>query len=258
MKKLFLCLFVIFIETSCFATSNFDILKSNFEKCVTKKDFLKCLDIKYDSFEIINKYPILSRNIDFGYYHTAYKLQIGFDFQPGRFFCETFRIYLVTDSTDRIIFGMIQKLEGNQIEVAKSEIFRSNDIQIVNYLKSHKSFYKSLKTKEDFIKQFTELEIYGVACGIGGVAPSRAKQMKEFIQNENSEKLSSWLRELNPELQAYAIKGLLTLKRAGIHIKQDDLNIIEYLSVRNSNVYNCRGCSIGSTTTIKEIINQIP
>ncbi len=234
---------------NCFASSHFDILKDTFSTFATLTQFKSKLEIKFNDFRLSRKNVRLLRPLDFGFSQTVFEIEISYDKSSFK----EFKVFLVS-SYDSIILGTIQELDYYK-KIKKSENFLASDRHIDNYLKEHKAKYGLQLSSKDFISQLTELIIYGFGCSEAGeYYPPEAKQMIAFVKNQSYDNLAKWLRQISPELQAYAIDGLLQLEKKGFKTKQEDKIIIQYLKKRNSDIYYCSGCFYGITTTIDEII----
>lgn len=240
---------ILLTGTNCFASSHFDILKDTFSTFVTLTQFKSKLETKFNDFRLSRKNERLSRPLDFGFSQTVFEIEISYD----KSYVKEFRVFLVT-SNDSIVLGNIQELDYYD-KVKKSENYITVNQKITNYLNQHKEKYGLELSLKDFFRQLTELIIYGFGCSEGGeYYPPEAKQMKDFVNTQNYDKLARWLRQISPELQAYAVDGLFQLASKGIATKQVDKELIQYLKKRNSDVYHCSGCIYGITTTIEEIL----
>jgi len=80
--------------------------------------------------------------------------------------------------------------------------------------------------------------------------------MQSLVKNQKYTQLAGQLRQISPELQAYALTGLLELKNQGVPLQEKELVIIDRLEKRDAPIYHCAGCIYGLTTTVKEIINR--
>jgi hypothetical protein len=181
----------------------------------------------------------------------------GKDTNDYNIYLTRFAIYVTLNLEDSIILGVIQKIIHRE-ECERTDIFCLNTYQIVHYLNQHEILYKTKKGRIEFINQLTGLVIYGFSCSWGGMYnPPEAIKMIDYVRSKNYKELSNWLNGINPELQAYAIEGLMMLKKKGIIIKSNDEFIIQHLIKRNSRINHCSGCSYGFTITIEDALKYI-
>jgi hypothetical protein len=260
MKNL-LILTLLFMSTKCAGSPHFDTLNIALKTCKTKADLIKKCSSKLGDFNIKFREDKFKRDLDFNFRHSVYEIEINYkvklkDKYDYHVFLNTFALYLVLNEEDSIVLGVIQELRGYE-KIEKTDIFCLNTYQIDNYLNQHEAFYKVKKSKVEFINQLTRLIIYGFGCGnSSSFYPPEAKKMIHYVRKKGYKKLSNWLKEINPELQAYAIEGILILANKGIKIKENDELIIQHLIKRNSTINNCSGCEFG-TTTIEDVLKMV-
>lgn len=244
--RLLITILTLSIGTNCFAFSHFDILRDTFQQGFTLKEFEVKLSSKFQDFKLRRQNNIIARKLDFGFSQQVYDVQINYNGNYLKFF----QFFLVINSNDSIILGTLQELDYYG-KTKKSENYIENDSQIASYLAKHKINYNTNLSKKELITQLTELIIYGFGCSDGGgYNPPKAKEMISYLKKKNYNRLSGWLRQISPELQAYAVHGLLQLHKKGVQIKQSDKDLIEQLKQRNSDIYHCSGCLYGLSTTI--------
>lgn len=191
----------------------------------------------------------MARPLDFGFKQHVFELELNY----GQSYYEEYVVYLVSKN-DTIILGSLQELNYHH-KVKRYNKFINNSELIGKYLKKHEATYGNKLNHKDFITQLTELIIYGFGCSDGGgFYPKEAKSMLAFVENKNTKNLTSWLRQISPELQAYAIDGLYQLQKRGIEISNANNQLVQHIKSRNTEIYHCSGCLYGLTTTIDKII----
>lgn len=251
MKLLILTLFI-FPLSICCASSQFEVLKDSFSVCLTLTEFEAKLEDNFNDFKISRANDRLTRNLDFGFSQIVYEIQTSYKVNAVKYF----RVFLIITKEDSIVLGNLQELDYvDNIDKAENYIILRKEIN--NYLTQHKIKYGLALSETEFIKQLTELLIYGFGCSEGGVYfPPEAIKMLDYVENNNYKKLAEWLRQINPELQAYAIDGLTLLEKKGMLTEGNEKELILNLVKRNSKIYHCSGCIYGISTTLDEIIKQ--
>jgi hypothetical protein len=265
MKKI-LTITLLFFCSNCLASPYFDTLNLALKTCRTKADLIKRCNTKLGKFDTKIGQEWFGRNLDFNYRQSVYVIGIEYkyylkDEKKYRIHSKSFAIYLVLNSEDSIIIGVVREViswEPGFEKIEKSDVFCLNLLQLDDYLTQHEQLYKMKKNKTEFINQITGLIIYGFGCSNGGgyYSPEAIKMIK-YVRKNKYKKLSNWLKEINPELQVYAIEGLMMLANRGIKIKPNDALIIQHLKDRNSKINYCSGCAYGLTTTIEDVLKMI-
>jgi hypothetical protein len=265
MKKL-LTIILLSISASCMASPHFDTLNVALKICKTKADLIKKCNSKLGDFNTKFREDWLVRNLDFNCRHSINAIEINYkldlkDKYKYHLISRTFILYLVLNSEDSIVLGVIQEQissEPANEKIERTDIFCLNSYQVDLYLNQHEAFYKVKKSKTEFINQLTGLIIYGFGCSNGsGFYPPEALKMIGYVRKNKYKKLSNWLKEINPELQTYGVEGLMILANRGTKIKPDDALIIEHLRKRSSKINHCSGCAFGITTTIEEVLKMV-
>lgn len=100
---------------------------------------------------------------------------------------------------------------------------------------------------------FVDNVLYGSHCGFGGQDPVYREQLNYFIQNKAKKDLQNWLVSATPELQLYAIDGILTLSKKGVRFKDETYALIEVIANKEGNVNTCSGCTHWKTTIKSEV-----
>lgn len=246
--KVILILFFSIVASSTYANDFFKVLNNSFSEASTMAEFEAKLNQSYEGFRIADKYKIIDgRNLDFRFKQSVYSIQI--QFEKSRI--QSFDIYLVTRE-DSIVMGKLKKQHSKQ-----KSYFSIDENEIKNYVELHNSKYDANLSINDFKSQLSELLVYTLGCGIDGKDYSKEHQkMMKSVKNKNYNKLSEWLRQISPEIQAYAIEGLYRLQKSGIKIKPSELELIDSIKNRLPFVYGCWGCTTGEYILIDRIIER--
>ena len=248
--RLLFFIILIFVGIQVSVAFHFGTLKDTFSKSHTLSDIESCLRKPFKSFTIGSSHYSINRPLDFGYK----QLILEFEIEYGSSYVQNFRICLLIDSKDSIVLGVLQTLMDSE-KPLRSKTFRFNKQKSKIYKSLHEDLYQINFSKGEFKKQITKIRVYGFGCGsIGNYYPPEALKMLKYVHESHYRKLSHLLRQINPELQAYGVLGLMKLKKKGIIISQEDIKIIEHLKKRNTEVYYCSGCLFGLSTTIVEIL----
>lgn len=229
---------------------HFRTLKDTFSKCYTLSSIDTTLKKYFNSFKIGSSNYIINRKLDFGYRQIILEFEVEF----GSNNVQDFRICILADSQDSIVLGVIQLLMDNE-KPLRSKRFNFNKRKVTAYKRQHNSLYQYRISKNKFQKQITKQRVFGFGCGYTGkYNPPEALKMMKCVKRGRYKQLSKFLRQLNPELQAYGVLGLIELNRNGITITLSDSIIIEHLKTRNTEVNYCSGCIFGRSITITEIL----
>ncbi|MFN7118548.1 MAG: hypothetical protein ACK4TA_17250 [Saprospiraceae bacterium] len=178
--------------------------------------------------------------------------EIGNDFQQIRLSFiteengEYFHISLVK-SEDKLAY-----CEINQGEKKSKLII--NKFEIKRYLEFFNKQFKTSKSEEDFKKEIDSIWIFSNACGFSGEPTKEWKQIENYIKKGELYKIRQFLYSLDVEAQAYGIIGMIELQKKNVKITDKDIQVINYLKNRNSNVYTCMGCIYGDIIGIKELV----
>lgn len=244
--KVILILFLGTATSFTYANDFFKVLNDSFSEVLTIAEFEAKLNQTYEGFRIANKSKIIDgRSLDFQFKQSVYSIEIRFDKSRT----ESFDVYLVSRD-DSIVLGKLEKRHSKQ-----ESYFLIDDDEIKNYIELHNSKYEINLSVKDFKSQLSELLVYTLGCGIDGKDYSKEHQkMMSYVRNKNYNKLSEWLRQISPEIQAYAIEGLYRLQKSGIKIKPSELELIDSIKSRLPFVYGCWGCITGEYIFIDNII----
>lgn len=233
------------------AGSRFDTLRAVFAKCQTKADFDSSLHQTFSEFRVEHSGETFTRDIDFGHRQSAYHLMIFY----GKNHVEEYRAYLILDSLGTIVLGTLQLL-AEENRVLKGEQFNLDRKWLSKYTKRHCALYGVSLNEAEVIEQLTQLIVYGSDCGFSGGGPPYGKKMKSFVESSDIEHLSQWLRQVNAELQAFGAIGLLQIQEKGVQLPKEDMEIIQHLKQRNSEIYSCGGCIYGLTFPLGQFLSR--
>ncbi len=98
--------------------------------------------------------------------------------------------------------------------------------------------------------------VYGHHCGFGGSEPEYRIQLNHALGLQDHITLLTWLQSNIPALQLYAMEGIYTLKKQGIHFDQSTFQMMELVEKKKGNVQTCSGC-FGFTESISKIAKRI-
>jgi hypothetical protein len=114
-----------------------------------------------------------------------------------------------------------------------------DDKAFSNLKNSFKSIFQTnLNENELFVTDF----VYGEHCGIVGENPIGRQQIEKWVVKKDKAQLLKWLKSANTEKQVYAIDGLYQLKKVGIMLTDEELEIIKFVINKNGTMYVCSGC----------------
>ncbi|MCH4824633.1 hypothetical protein ML462_15775 [Gramella lutea] len=249
MRKILL---IIILLTSIKTNADgFEVLFSKFSKAKNIAQVDSLLNQEFDNFVIDSEGLNIYRNLDSNFKQMIYGFSIRYK-EEG--FYEEFKIYIVTDQDNKIVFGKLEEFEYPE-KIIQSEIFNIQVNQIEKYLIEHQNIYDLKLEEKNFIEQFETLKLFGFGCSESmDYYPKEAKKMMKLVDRKDYKELAFWLRQISPELQAYGLTGLIELEKEGIKIQPEERKIIEHLKNRNTPINNCSGCLYGLKTPIKELI----
>jgi hypothetical protein len=261
-KMTYLLVLIPFLFSSnCMASAYFDTLNLVLKTCKTKADLIQKCNAKLAVVNTKIHGAKLERYLDFGCTQSLYNIEFheqvySKDTNDEGIYLRNFAIYVTLNLEDSIVLGILRQFIHRE-DCDREAIFCSNTYQIDRYLNQHEVLYKTQKSRTEFTNQLTGLIDFGFACGWGGHKPPKAAEMVGFVHNRKYRELSNWLKGINPELQAYAIVGLMALRDSGIKIEPNDELIIYHLAERNSTINSCAGCAYGMSTTIEDVLKSI-
>lgn len=146
------------------------------------------------------------------------------------------------------------------------------------YLNQHNQTYGVHLGFKDTLMLPFRLHKYGFDCGRS--RPPYHRQMQQLIREKDEYTLQQWLRSMNVELQAYAIKGLAyvqhpekikrlyqkelrqedkkrTMLREKYLWKRSDATVIQLLKKQPLKIYQCMGCFGMRFTPMSELIGEM-
>ncbi|MCO4294322.1 hypothetical protein NF867_15780 [Solitalea sp. MAHUQ-68] len=248
MKHLCAFLFFVLIVNSKATAEQYDKL---FDEIVSCKTLSQYLDIK-DKYYCLRKTSHLDRNLDFGYRQIIHEFKFDYSTSKGSYY-KGGQIFLLVKN-DSIVFGKVNQLHWrNTIE--KSVEFSVNTYSLTQYLEQHNTYYKCKLTQKMLQKDLSTIYFYSFACGDGSMTgPKESTKTLNWVSFKNKSALNKWLRSTNCELQAYAVDGLLTIKKNGDDLTSKEMEIIEHLLNRNSTIINCSGCLMGLKTPLRQLV----
>ena len=249
MRKILLIL-ILLTSIQTYA-DGFEVLISKFEKAEDIAQVDHILNQEFEKFVIVSEGLNIYRKLDNDFSQMIYGFSIQYK-EEG--YDEYFKIYIVTDQNNKIVFGKLEEFEYPE-KIIKDEIFNIQENHIEYYLINHQKIYNLKLDKKDFIEQVETLILFGFGCSSGlDYYPKEAKKMAKLVDKKDYEELAIWLRQINPEIQAYGLNGLIQLENKGIRINPEDSKIIEHLKKKNTPINNCSGCLYGLKTPIIELI----
>lgn len=189
-----------------------------------------------------------NRPFDFGYTYAVWECE----FIDGNYFVD-FRLTLILEE-DSIVYGEIGQKKKNRYWVVQG-YFPMHQQRIQNLLAQYNSFYDTNYRLPEFIKELMHDFYYSLGCGeTGSDLPLQAKQMLRWVETGNLRKLVEWVKSPNFELQAYAVEGLIRIRKKGIQLDKKVLEMIDHLKKRNSIILHCSGCIYGLQTPLNNLI----
>ncbi|MNZ75869.1 hypothetical protein D3C78_943570 [compost metagenome] len=223
-------------------------------------DITSCKTLtEYKAFKqkyyVIRKTDHLERDFDFGYQQVVHD----FDFTYSGSSYQSFQVFLLVKN-DSIVFGKVNMIGDNWRKkvVEKDTLFSVNPLLLNQYLHDHNVLYNTALSLKKLQAYITSDYFYSFACGDGSTTgPKESAKVLSWIEFENKQALNKWLRSANCELQAYAINGLLSIKKNGGSLTSEEERIIQHLLDRNSLVVNCSGCLMGLVKPIQQLLHPL-
>lgn len=235
------------------------LLMGNFLAGQIQNDILKVLATK--DFVALKKYAdsldSRAKNVQA---YWAYLRDVTNDYQEGIFYFDgsqkTFRVTLIATEKYIAYYELCSK-EYKLIGSSNSPYFKTigkfKDDSAFTVFK--KSFHAIFAIDPDENELFKENFVYGTNCGYAGTAPAGRLQIDTFVKNKDKESLVKWLQSVNTEKQVYAVDGLHQLKKQGIALTKQELDMIEFVKNKRGTMNTCSGC-IYFTEAIGEMTKE--
>lgn len=74
---------------------------------------------------------------------------------------------------------------------------------------------------------------------------NEADKLKKLIEAKNKTEILKWCCSLSPEIRCFGAIGLSYLKKNGLQLNDNELNLLEKISKEENLVYGCGGCIEG-------------
>lgn len=162
--------------------------------------------------------------------------------RPGVSTVYGYRINLIATDSEIIYYDFAEKSHKtphwDNFELEVIDSFRNSNM--IDSLKT--SFQKIFKTTLDNKELFVDKNVFGYRCYIDASKPVMREQLDTLVKERNMKVLNSWLRSPNAEKQVYAIDGLLQLKRKGVKLTKDMLQLMEIIKRKKGYIQICIGC----------------
>ena len=250
-KILFVTVIIFFDFLMIYSQDKADVEFQNYISNYETFNFDSLIVKKFDNVVKREKkrYPMSKawgkREIDFHFKESKFEFYFPF-LDENTFKCRKYILHVFENST-KIIGIICIDVYSTQPDSIK---LYCNETELNKYIVNHDSLYGTKTTKYDFIKEFARDETYGYCLGdeVIDMRDRREQVGVGFTDYPNHiDKFRLWLRSYNLELQTFAIDGLdliyegpyLEFSEEAKKKKEDDLNIIKYLKVRNSKVWKC-------------------
>lgn len=251
MKSLkLLCSILILAVNSVLAADPVAQVLTDITSCKTLTEY-KAFKQKY---YVIRKTDHLERDLDFGYQQVIHD----FNFTYSGSSSQPFQVFLLVKN-DSIVFGKVYLLGDSWRKkvVEKDTSFSVNHLLLNQYIHDHNALYNTNLSLKRFEEDITSDYFYSFACGDASTTgPKESAKVLSWIEFENKQALNKWLRSANCELQAYAINGLLRIKKNGGQLTSDEERVIQHILNRNSLIVHCAGCLIGLVEPIQQLLHQ--
>lgn len=232
--------------------------QNNLIKTLQNKDFItlkKFADNLSKDDKNIKTYWEILRDIAPEYKEGVIEIQITYPDKndPSFASADTFKVYLITFKTQIIFYYFGEKKYKNVDDVYYEKIDTYSNKEDFERLKNK---FKSIFENELNISDlFDNYLVYGKSCGVAGMHPFGKLKIDEWIENNNKNELTGWLKSANAEKQVYAIEGLFQLKQKGINLSENELKIINYIKTKEGKISVCSGC-IHTSREITEVTKK--
>ncbi|MGH1436397.1 MAG: hypothetical protein ACRBG0_18260 [Lewinella sp.] len=176
------------------------------------------------------------------------------------FGCSEKNISFQLDEND--YYYNLKALVENDRILAIKMIYRNHENLLIkdraairNYLKAHNTLFKTSKRIKDIEKEFFDTHMFSSGCGFSGEPTKEWIEMEDMCSGNKYESLWNFMSSTNMDIQAYGLIGILRLNKDGFKIPEYDLEIIERIVNRNSDVLTCMGCSPGEVFRLSDLIS---
>jgi hypothetical protein len=105
------------------------------------------------------------------------------------------------------------------------------------------SFKETFKADLNENELFSTYYVFGTACGFAGEAPPGREMINTMVNTNDRASLKLWLQSTITEKQVYAVSGLHDLKKRGIPLSEEELDLVKKVLLKKGNILACFGCS---------------
>ncbi len=150
---------------------------------------------------------------------------------------------------DTVVYGVMKSKDTTLSIFYKTTI-------VTRLVEDHNKIYGSDIDVYDPVQFPKKTYVHGYRCGYSGRPPLMRYEIDRLLENNDYETLATWLRSMNPEIQAYAYEGLLALSETGVYIKEEDIKIMEHLLNVDVELYACSGCLVGVKRDMSDVVKK--
>lgn len=201
-------------------------------KSMTLPTFLDLLGLDGEAFEATQKIQGVQ----------SYSFKPKSPYNRVSFQTTWFDFAFLIDSRNRILFSSVELLG---VKTEDKRIFKQPHGDFQGFIESHESFYNiSINIMDENMSPLKDFSL----CIDIDMKNEKFMEMIDFVNKRNIEQLETWLKSMNPTIQAYAVVGFdmlskhdttfkLTKQQEKLikHIKQLDTNVMFNSSFDSSN-----------------------
>lgn len=163
---------------------------------------------------------------------------------------------LVDRSNEKIMYSTVA-ISGVKSGTNNTS-FKQVHSSFAKHVKAHEKAYgtKIDLTNEELspLSSFT----FGTGCGWNGPLPEKGMKMFKLVKKGDKKTLMSWVKSMNPAIQAYGVMGLHFMKKMGheVKLKKRDKKILKFVKNKKTVIDYCSNVQIEATTPMNRVLND--
>lgn len=251
MKTLFTSLLMVFGVALMFAQpANLKKIEQGLAEgkdAMTVTELFKLIEVDEDAF--FNENYIDGGTIyyirDFGDYQKLSFATTWFDF-----------MVMVDNNSDKVLYSTVE-ISGMK-SPDRSNVFQQYHAAFDAHIKNHEKLYNvdiDLQNEDmSPLNSFT----FGTGCGWDAPLPEKGMKMFDLIKSGDQETLMTWVKSMNPTIQAYGVMGLHFMAKKGHKVKlnKKDRKILEMVKNKKDVIDYCSNVDLNASTPMNAVLSD--
>lgn len=163
---------------------------------------------------------------------------------------------LVDKSNEKILYSTVE-LSGVK-SGTNSSTFQQEHSSFAKHVKAHEKAYGvKIDLSNEEMSPMTAFT-FGTGCGWNGPLPEKGMKMFELVKKGDQKTLTSWVKSMNPSIQAYGAMGLHFMEKKGhtVKLKKRDKKILKFVKNKKTIIDYCSNVQIEATTPMNRVLND--